>query len=256
MKYTVLPCDYRLQWISVEGNKRIKRQMWCCTRSMNSYTSGRWLDRYILSLDDVNKVLVPLNLITENLGYKDKEGANQRIILSAKTANPLTWQISKVENTKPFGILKITLDQDSFNPHTDYIERDGSGNIIGMYADYYSSDIVPEIPDIPSENLKCILSSSTNSIKIGGSYKTIEMHIFDNDVDITDEYTTTEFKWSCYVDDEDFTESELVKWLEQDNFNNIKIKFGNDRSYLNKLLTVKYAVDNTLIGEIQFELIN
>lgn len=35
-KYTVLPCDYRFQWISIENGKRVKRQMWGCTRSMNS----------------------------------------------------------------------------------------------------------------------------------------------------------------------------------------------------------------------------
>ena len=259
MKYTILPCDYRLQWISIEGNKRVKRQMWCCTRAANSYTSGRWLDRYVLSLDDINKILIPLNPITENLGYTDKENVNQRIILSAKIPNPLTWQISKVENTKPIGIIKITLDQDSYNPHTDYIERDEYGNIIGMWADFYSSEITPvnqDNPIIQSQNPACILLSSNNNLKIGGSYKLITMQIVDDDMlDITNDYPISSVKWTCLIDGIDYTDSNLVKWLEQTDINKIKIKFGADRNYLNKLLTVKCTVDDRLIGEIQLELV-
>lgn len=261
MKYTILPCDYRLQWISIEGNKRVKRQMWCCTRAANSYTSGRWLDRYVLSLDDINKILIPLNPITENLGYIDKENVNQRIILSAKIPNPLTWQISKVENTKPIGIIKITLDQDVFNPHTDFIERDNDGNIIGMWADYYSSEITPSVPVednpiIQPQNLICMLSSSNNNLKIGGSYKLITMQITDDDnLDKTIDYSSSIIKWNCFIDGEDYTDSDLVKWLVQPDFNKIKIKFGTNRSYLNKLLTVKCTVDDKLTGEIQLELI-
>ena len=51
IKYSVLPCDYYLQWIENTGTERIKRKMWCVSRAMNSYTSGRWIDRYMLRLD-------------------------------------------------------------------------------------------------------------------------------------------------------------------------------------------------------------
>lgn len=39
-KYSILPCDYRFQWIDVVNGKKIKKQSWGCTRSMNSYTAG------------------------------------------------------------------------------------------------------------------------------------------------------------------------------------------------------------------------
>lgn len=36
VKYSILPCDYYLQWIEQDGAKRLKRQMWCVLRSQNS----------------------------------------------------------------------------------------------------------------------------------------------------------------------------------------------------------------------------
>lgn len=35
-KYVVLPCDYKLQWVDIKDGKRVKNEMWCCTRSANS----------------------------------------------------------------------------------------------------------------------------------------------------------------------------------------------------------------------------
>lgn len=39
-KYSILPCDYRFQWIDVVNGKKVKKQSWGCTRNMNSYTAG------------------------------------------------------------------------------------------------------------------------------------------------------------------------------------------------------------------------
>jgi AAA15 family ATPase/GTPase len=62
MKYVVLPCDYRLQWISVENAQRVKRQMWCCTRSANSYTSGLFkMNTRIVRLFRKLRGCIPLN---------------------------------------------------------------------------------------------------------------------------------------------------------------------------------------------------
>lgn len=262
MKYSVLPCDYRLQWISIEGNNRVKRQMWCCTRSLNSYNSGLWVDRYIYALDDLNKIFLPLNSITENISYLNEDGDNQRLILSAKVPKPLTWKVSKFENTKPIGIIRLSLKQDQFNPNTDYIERDANGNIIGMYADYYKSEVEPiePIDIIPTQNnICCILTSSTANIKVGGSYKLITANIMDtnnNNFDITNNYSTSTFDWSCSIDGVDCTSNGIVSWLPQSDFNKMKVKFSNNKSYLNKILLIKCTIDNVIIGEIQLLISN
>lgn len=55
-----------------------------------------------------------------------------------------------------------TIKQDNFNQHTDYVEKDANGNIIGMWADYYLDSISPKddhefvLDDIPV----CTLSTA------------------------------------------------------------------------------------------------
>ena len=258
LKYSVLPCDYYLHWIEVNGTERIKRKMWCVSRAMNSYTSGRWIDRYMLGLDDIQKIWIPINPITEQLSYIE-ENKNKRLILSALIKKPHVWQISKVENTKPLGLIKITLDQDSWDEHTDYVNLE-TGE---MYADYYTSDITPTDPTeptpTPSSNYGTI-NASTSTIKIGGSYKTLTVTVFgENGTDITDRYIDADFEWNCSIDGVDFTNNtDVITWLDGTTFNKQKIKFSNDRSYLEKILEVKCVITKdteTIETTMQFELI-
>lgn len=258
LKYSVLPCDYYLHWIEINGTERIKRKMWCVSRAMNSYTSGRWIDRYMLGLDDIQKIWIPINPITEQLSYIE-ENKNKRLVLSALIKKPHVWQISKVENTKPLGIIKITLDQDSWDEHTDYVNLE-TGE---MYADYHTSDIAPTDPTeptpTPSSNYGTI-TASTSTIKIGGSYKTLTATVYDeNGADITDTYSDTDFEWYCSIDGVDSTELDtIITWLDGTTFNKKKIKFSNDRSYLEKILEVKCVITKdteTIETNMQFELI-
>lgn len=46
---------------------------------------------------------------------------------------------------------KLTIYQDFWDEHRDYIERDENGKIIGMYADYYDSSVIPVEPSTPGE---------------------------------------------------------------------------------------------------------
>lgn len=254
-KYSVLPCDYRFQWIDVIDGQKIKRQMWGCSRAQNSYTAGLWIDRYFYSLDDVNGGYLPLNTITQHLGYLNSLGQTQRICCSAKVENPLTYKISKVNNTKPIGIIKLTLDQDNFNQFTDYVEKDLNGNIVGMWADYYLGNVPPkdnhktELEDIPH----CTISSSNQKLRVGGSYKTLKATMSRNGKDLSDKYSINKENWSVFVDDKDITSSSLITLLEQQD-NTIKIKFANNRSYINKIITVRCTVDKA-VGEIQLTLI-
>ena len=255
IKYSVLPCDYYLQWIENTGTERIKRKMWCVSRAMNSYTSGRWIDRYMLGLDDIQKIWIPINPFTERLSYLNGEGKNQRIVLSAPIEKPLVWQVSKVENTKPLGIIKITLDQDVWDNNTDYVNLD-TGE---MFADYYDSNIEPTDPDTPSPTPSTTygkITASTSTIKVGGSYKTLTLKLYDaDDNEVTDNYSSATFDWTCYIKGNETDDlSDKVTWLNGSLFNQKKIKFPDDRSYLNKILVIKCVVDGIETVE-EFELV-
>ena len=260
VKYLVLPCDYFLHWIERDGQNIYKRSMWCVQRQQSSYTIGTYRDRYFEHPDNQTKIWLGLNSITEKFWYNDDREKTMRLIVSAPTENPIVWSVTKCENFKPIGIQKLTLYQDYYDPNTDYLEKDDNGNIIAMYADYYDFTIEPTDPDIPSHTPSTIygkITASTSTIKVGGSYKTLTLKLFDSSgEDITSNYSSATFDWSCSTTEEDKTKNltDVVAWLNGKEFNQKKIKFPDNRNYLGKVLDVKCIVDNIETVE-HFELV-
>ena len=264
VKYLVLPINYHFMWIETSGRKRIKRKMWCVLKNQNSYNSGLWSDYRFTSQENQDKVWLPLNSVTEKIWYTNDNSKNMRVLVGAFTENPIAWTISKIENANTLGIQMLTLYQDFFDQHRDYIEKDSNGNIIGMWADYWESDIEPVELNTSAPvllNTYGKINTSTPAIKVGGSYRTLTLKLYDSDDnEITDNYSNAEFEWSCGITSGDETAvlTDKVTWLNGNSFNQKKIKFPDNRSYLNKILDIKcIVIKNTEIIETtaQLELI-
>ena len=264
VKFLILPIDYQLMWIERNGQKRLKRKMWCVLRNQNSYNSGIWRDYNFASQDNQNKLILPLNRITEKIWYTNNNSENMRVLVSAFTDNPVAWTISKVETANNLGLQILTLYQDFYDPHSDYIEKDADGNIVGLWADYYDSTIEPTDPDTPTLTPSTIygkIIASTSTIKVGGSYKTLTLKLYNSDSDeVTDDYSVASYDWTCHVlsDSETSDLSDKVTWLNGTSFNQKKIKFPDNREYLNQTLNVQCTVqrDGVIIAEAmsQFDL--
>lgn len=249
-KYLVLPINYNFMWIERNGKERIKRRMWAVLRSQNSYNSGLWTDLRFTTQENQDKVLLPLNSITDKIWYTDDQSKTMRVLVSAFTDHPIAWKISKVENSQSLGIQRLTLYQTFFEQNHDYIEKDSDGYIIGMWADYFSDGVTPTDPSAPAllPSVYSKISASTDSLKVGGSYKTLTLNIFkDSDDDITKEYSDATFTWSCSIGNEDWTDK--VTWRPAA-YNQMKVKFPDDRSQLTKLITFKCTV---IKGDISFD---
>lgn len=244
VKYVILPCDYRFEWVQIINGKKYIRRMWGCTRAQNSYTSGVYIDRYFTSLDNVDKLTLPMNKITETFGYNDHLGDAQRLIISAKVPHPNTWQVSKLENTKPLGLLKVTIKQVPFNDDTDYIEYDENGNIVAMLADYYSADqqtpIESDPEPTPTTDISCRLTSTGTTLKVGGSYRTITASYMDSEGnDISDEMAQYNHEWRFFIGDTHGERIDDVVIIKQEtNPNVIKIKFPANRDYIGKTIFI------------------
>lgn len=243
-KYLILKCNYELMWIENNGTEKIKRRMWSVLKMQSSYNSGLWTDSRFTSQENQNKVWLPLNPITEKIWYTNESSKNMRVLVSSFTDNAIAWQISKVENAQPLGIQKLTLYQDFFDQHRDYIEKDSDGNIIGMWASYFDSEITPTDPSTPTtppSSITARISASTSTIKVGGSYKNLTVNLFnDSNEDITTEYADATFTWTCSIDDEDWTDK--VTWRAGTEYNQKKVKFPNDSSVIGKILSVKCKI--------------
>lgn len=243
-KYLILKCNYELMWIENNGTEKIKRRMWSVLKIQSSYNSGLWTDLRFTSQENQDKVWLPLNPITEKIWYTNESSKNMRVLVSSFTDNAIAWQISKVENAQPLGVQKLTLYQDFFDQHRDYIEKDADGNIIGMWANYFDSEIAPTDPDTPTtppSSITARISASTSTIKVGGSYKNLTVNLFnDSNEDITTEYADATFTWACSIDNEDWTDK--VTWRVGTEYNQKKVKFSNDTSVIGKILSVKCEI--------------
>lgn len=100
-------------------------------------------------------------------------------------AESRAWLISKINRISPDGIVRVTLAQDTYDQHNDYIERDTDGKVIGKWANYYDNAVEPipmEIDDeqsIPDDSVdpnaiyvSSITCSGLRQFKVGGSAKT------------------------------------------------------------------------------------
>ena len=268
IKYLILPANYRFSWIETVNNERIIRRVWGATRSQNSYNSGLWTQHYSTEVENQFKAILPMNSITEQIFYVDDANKNQRFIISAMSQNPRTWQVSKVEDMLmgEFGLMRLTFVQVAFNKSIDYIDYnalnpDGTKDVYSMYANYFDSSITPVMFEDEKDPIAnsdvCQLLASTNTIKVGGSYKTITASFSDkNGIDITDSYLSNLSlnNWYFYIDNKPIDDG-LITILEQPTSNVIKIKFCKNLNYLTKTLEVKCVV-NDVVGTLSFEITN
>lgn len=239
-KYLILPANYELMWVEKNNEKRIKRRMWCVLRQQMSYTSGVYIDRVFGHTDNQNKLILPMNSITEKFWYTDDDSKNMRVIVSALMENPTVWKITKCESASPLGLQKLTLYTNFFNEHTDYVNLE-TGE---MYANYFDSEIAPTDPSTPTtppSSITARISASTSTIKVGGSYKNLTVNLFnDSNEDITTEYADATFTWTCFIDNEDWTDK--VTWRAGTEYNQKKVKFPNNSSVIGKILSVKCKI--------------
>ena len=133
---------------------------------------------------------------------------------------------------------------------------DNSGNVVGMYADYYMSDINPE-SYIPDEDQPISSSTVTSKItcsgkpqfKIGGSAKTFTVTYYNEDNEVIEDCPVGD--WTFSIDNNPVDEELLT--LTPDG-NKVKVKFLGDDSYIGKILTVTNTSEDA-VASLQIEII-
>lgn len=245
--WAILPCGYKFQWMY----KGKKMEMWGVEQSQNSYNSGVWLSYRTEVVENQTKALMPYNDITKTLFYYT------RSIISVDLPTPITWRVTKVEGLAHKGNIMFTFAQDLFDEHHDFIERDEDGKLIGMWANYWKdinlpSDVPPQPDphDVGNVYAEITYAGSEPHIKVNGSYKKITITYYDPTKETTDQ---TPGDWSYWIDDTDVTE--LIKVLETESPNSIKIKFLGDEEYLGKVLVIKNTRDE-VVGTLQLQIVS
>lgn len=100
----------------------------------------------------------------------------------------------------------------------------------------------------PSVDYTISITTSTDTITLGRSYKTLTCRFADKDgQDITEtviaDMTTADFTWTCFIDGTEYTNNTFVTWRAGAEVNQKKIKIGSDYSYIGQTLTIKCTVN-------------
>lgn len=232
ISYSILPCNYYFYWTK----NNVKYKMWGIARLRNSYNSGIWTDYKITNVENQDQIWLPTNAVSDVLYYDD------RLIISAPRQVPNVWKVTKVENIHPQGLNKLTLGQDKFDPHKDYIPQ-AKETVYEMYADYYTSSIIPESfidNSVVTDDLTFeIKYSSKPEVKVNGGYKNLDVVVKSN----SEQLSFTNNNWTFTINDTDVTN--LVSCVQRGNdFSSIKIKFLGDESYLRKILKAHVTDDS------------
>ena len=109
----------------------------------------------------------------------------------------------------------------------------------------------PEPEPTPTHNVT--IESSTNTIRVGGSYKSLTAKVTDaNGNDVTSEYSNATFDWTCSIDGNDYTNN--CTWRAGTEFNQKKLKMSTDESYAGKNMVVKVVIGN-ITGTTTLEIV-
>ena len=99
----------------------------------------------------------------------------------------------------------------------------------------------------PTVTRNVTIESSTNTIKVGGSYKSLTAKVTDaNGNDVTSDYSNDNFAWTCSIDGNDYTNN--CTWRAGTEFNQKKLKMSTDMSYAGKYMIVKVVIGDSTSG--------
>ena len=129
----------------------------------------------------------------------------------------------------------------------DTLVANSGGSSSGGTTPTPTPDPVPTPDPKPTETYNVTIESSTNTIKVGGSYKTLTAKVTDaNGNDVTANYADATFTWTCSIDGNDYTNN--CTWRNGSEFNQKKLKMSTDMSYAGKYMVVTVVIGDSTSG--------
>lgn len=190
---------------------------------------------------------------------------NQRIIISAPIKEPIVWKCSKVEQTTPKGVNRLTFTQEEWDAHRDVFEYvDGeitnvfnpNKKVCAMWAGYYDSNITPvDVIEEKSKQIPKIYSVISYSglkpeIKSGGNYKTMTVRFYYED---GTEIAFRNGDWSFSIDGVDAISLLNTKLTSEPN--QISIKFKKNDMYIGKVLKITFTSADNIQSDVELDVL-
>jgi hypothetical protein len=231
-QYHILETNWTLKWV-------VDNKIHSCLavqRYQNSYGSGLQSGSRITGVDDMTSLWVPTNSSTQTIGY------NQRFLISDIGRKPaLCYEVSKISDTSPMGLIKLSLEQTTFNEEADNVDL--------MIADYWASHIEPMESDVETEleGMAAItFNGASATIKVGGSYKTFTPAFSNADAVVS--------KWM--ISDENGDISTNDNYIIERDGEKLKLKVTLDYNLVGTMLIVQLIGSDNSTAELKVEVVS
>lgn len=230
-QYHIVECNYKLGWVldgKIYYHLVVLRGGVSGGVDENSYTS---------TVDGTLSAWLPTTSESVTIGY------NQRFLISdERRIVPLAWEVSRIDDTQPFGVTKLKLKQSTFNPSAD--------NPDSMLADYFVNSIEPIEPvkpiELKSSGTVAISYSGTKpTIKVGGSAKTFTPTFSVEGVTVA--------QWTISDANGDIGGDSNYA-IERDG-ENLKLRVAQNYNLIGTVLTVKVVGSDGSTSEVSVEVI-
>ena len=216
-RYNVYRCNWCFEWIyEDEYHKAIG-----CVRDGvdNTFSDSKIIDKLGGSLIDGElKIVLPVTPTTRTILVGSK------FIISDNTLFPQTYQVTKIKDSSPLGVMQCELKQRQFNEHTDYYGIINDERNIEFKFDLPIDDL-PDLFGGPyhaicdciktrglpplniQEKIEYNLFCNTNQLFIDGSPVTIELVT-------TNPFDTSPPEWCYQIDGEPYDLSILQHYFD------------------------------------------
>lgn len=199
-QFYVLRCDFLAKWhISEEDRVNYEGThvdtgtyfAWAVARIQSSYNSGIWTDYATTSVENQKKLWFQTNRDTQTIIY------NEHITISNNPLRRTSWEVTKVIDTEPMNLTKITLAQQlEYGPRDDLSWVNTATDQLsdtnhGIEYDFFqrrTNDVVQHSPvnEQIANNSIISFSGVKPNLKCGGSYKTYTANFYNNETFVDD----------------------------------------------------------------------
>ena len=133
--------------------------------------------------------------------------------------------------------------------------KEGSVDITATCNDASVTTTMTIANSSPSVDYRMEIYASSNTLKLGGSYKSLTVKYYNSDgTEITSDVivnkTREDYVWSAWYEGVDLTDNtSLITWLNGSEVNQKKIKLAENWSYVEKTMTIKCVTDGVTISK-------
>lgn len=202
--YYILKCNWTLKWF-VDGQAY---KCLCVQRTQSSYNSGLWTDYMFTSPENQTIMFLPTTPYTQTINY------GQRMLINDSGRSvPIAWHVSKIMDTIPVGLTRLTFAQVQADLHDDCGKFGLAGWCVCEDHTSPKSDICVmckiaeptyidagiEMPEKDIIHGKIVYNGKDNTIRVGGTAKTFSVMFWD---DNTQTYINHRPYWKISLMDE------------------------------------------------------